>query len=656
MVGINKINVQYNDRKLFRDVSFQVKPGEKLGLVGSNGAGKSTLLKIIVGEVSPHSGNISTPKDFSMGYLPQELPLHDGRTVWEEAETALASIQETQRKLDTINTQLAEREDYESDGYLHLIEELNHYTERFNMMGGYTYHARLERILQGLGFRPDDFERQTTEFSGGWRMRIELAKLLLAQHDLLLLDEPTNHLDIESILWLESFLEEYEGGIVMVSHDRTFLDHITNRTVEIVNGTIYDYPVPYSKFVALREERRQLQKQEQKNQEKEIKHTEQLIEKFRYKANKASFAQSLIKKLDKMERIEIDDEDSKVMHFKFPPAPRSGKVVVKGENLSKSYGDKTVFQRAHIEINRQENVAFVGQNGQGKSTLVKIITQALPHGGHLELGHNVQIGYYAQEQAKTLDGSKTLLETIEEAAPEDQRKRARDYLGSFLFSGEDVEKKVSVLSGGEKGRLALCKLLLHPCNLLVMDEPTNHLDMKSKDMLKQALEQYDGTLILVSHDRHFLEGLAQKIYEFRDGRVREFLGSIEEYLQRRQFDDFRQVEQQAAPSEKPKSKASPAQAPAEHLDHKARKKLDSDLRKLEKRVQEGEAAIEKLEKELEAWDAELQDPAKFQEHSQDPDFYERYEHRREELDQRMQRWEQDQEKLEKLQKRRDQAG
>ena len=655
MVGINKINVQYNDRKLFRDVSFQVKPGEKLGLVGSNGAGKSTLLKIIVGEVSPHSGNISTPKDFSMGYLPQELPLHDGRTVWEEAETALASIQETQRKLDAINTQLAEREDYESDGYLQLIEELNHYTERFNMMGGYTYHARLERILQGLGFRPADFERQTTEFSGGWRMRIELAKLLLAQHDLLLLDEPTNHLDIESILWLETFLEEYEGGIVMVSHDRTFLDHITNRTVEIVNGTIYDYPVPYSKFVALREERRQLQKQEQKNQEKEIKHTEQLIEKFRYKANKASFAQSLIKKLDKMERIEIDDEDSKVMHFQFPPAPRSGKVVVKGEDLSKRYGDKTVFQGAHLEINRQENVAFVGQNGQGKSTLVKIITQALPHGGHLTLGHNVQIGYYAQEQAKTLDGSKTLLETIEEAAPEDQRKRARDYLGSFLFSGEDVEKKVSVLSGGEKGRLALCKLLLHPCNLLVMDEPTNHLDMKSKDMLKQALEQYDGTLILVSHDRHFLEGLAQKIYEFREGRVREFLGSIEEYLQRRQFDDFRQVEQQATPGKKSKSKAPAPKAPPQPMDRQARKKLDSDLRKLEKRVQEEEVAIEKLEKELEAWDAELQDPAQFQKHSQDPDFYERYESRRAALNQHMQNWEQAQEKLEKLQKRRDQA-
>lgn len=651
MVGINKINIQYNDRKLFQNVSFQIKPGDKLGLVGSNGAGKSTLLKIIVGEVSPHSGNISTPTDYSMGYLPQELPFHDGRTVWEEAETALGDIQSTQNKLDEINEQLATREDYESDSYLQLIEDLNHYTERFNMMGGYSYHGRLERILLGLGFRETDFQRQTTEFSGGWRMRVELAKLLLAQHDLLLLDEPTNHLDINSIIWLESFLREFEGGIVMVSHDRTFLDRVTSRTVEIVNGVIYDYPVAYSDFVAFREERRALQKQEQKNQEKEIKHTEQLIEKFRYKATKASFAQSLIKKLDKMERIEIDDDDAKVMNFRFPPAPRSGKVVIKAEKLSKSYDSKTVFKNVDLEVNRRERVAFVGQNGQGKSTLVKIITEKIPHGGTLELGHNVKIGYYAQEQAKTLDGEKTLLETIEEEAPEDLRKKARDYLGAFLFSGEDVEKRVKVLSGGEKGRMALCKLLLHEHNLLVMDEPTNHLDMKSKDMLKNALQQYDGTLVLVSHDRHFLQGLAEKIFEFKDGRVREFLGDIDEYLEHQKLADFRQLEQGDQGSSKSASSKSPKTKTT--VSKEDRKEMDRKLQKAERRVHELEKKIETAEAEMEEWDDQLQDPEKFQKLSADPDFYEKYEKEKQNLAQLMEDWQRAQEDLGQLQKQKE---
>ncbi len=639
MLGINKLVLQLNDRMLFNGISFLVNPGEKLGLVGSNGAGKSTLLKTIAGEASVDRGDISKPKDFNVGYLPQELPLHDGNTVWEEAESSLSEIKELQKAIDDINHQLTSREDYESDSYLKLIEDLNHFTDRFNLVGGYTYHADLEKILMGLGFKPEDFHRQTREFSGGWRMRIELAKLLLAKHDVLLLDEPTNHLDITSIIWLESFLKDFEGAILMVSHDRTFLDNITKRTVEIVNGKVYDYPVPYTKFVALREERRTLQMQEQKNQEKEIKHTEELIEKFRYKASKAAFAQNLIKKLDKMERIEIDDDDSRKINFRFPPAPRSGKVVVKAENLAKYYGEKKIFKSVNLEVNRGERIAFVGQNGQGKSTLVKIIAEALAHEGKLELGHNVELGYYAQEQAKTLDGDKTLLNTIEDAAPEDLRKKARDFLGAFLFSGEDVDKKVKVLSGGEKGRLALCKLLLFPHNLLVMDEPTNHLDLKSKDMLKQALLNYDGTLIVVSHDRHFLQNLADKIFEFKDGKVRPFLGNIDEYLEARKLEDFRQLEKGEA---KEKPKAELKENTESKLSYAERKQLDKDLRKAEKEVQKLENQIEDLEGRLEEWDNKLQDPVQFQELSKEANFYERYESEKAKLESLMEKWEKEQ--------------
>lgn len=642
MVGINNLSLQYNDRHIFRGVSFLINPGEKIGLVGSNGAGKSTLLKVINGSITPDSGNVSSPKDFSLGYLPQELPLYDGRTVWEEAESAFSEIKDIEKGIDDINHQLEVRTDYESDSYMQLIEDLNKLTERFNLVGGYTYHADLEKILAGLGFTQDDFDRQTTEFSGGWRMRIELAKLLLAQNDLLLLDEPTNHLDINSIIWLEDFLKNYEGAIVMVSHDRVFLDNITNRTVEIVLGTAYDYPVPYTKFTKLREERIQLQLQEQKNQEKEIKHTEQLIEKFRYKASKASFAQNLIKKLDKMDKIEVDVDDSSKIHFRFPPAPRSGKVVLKAEHLGKSYDEKTVFQNVNMEVNRWEKIAFVGQNGQGKSTLVKIITEKLQHEGKLEIGHNVEIGYYAQEQAKTLDGNKTLLQTIEDAAPEDLRKRARDFLGSFLFTGEDVEKKVKVLSGGEKGRVALCKLLLRPYNLLVMDEPTNHLDMKSKEMLKQALLNYDGTLVLVSHDRYFLQGLTDKIYEFRNGKVKEFLGSIDEYLESRKFDDFRQVEKEdekKAAEAKSKNKSS--------NNYEERKQVDKDIRQAENQVRKLEKDIEKLEAEIDAVDEQMHDPVKFKELSKEPGFYDKYEAKKQKLEKLMEDWEKWQKKLEK---------
>lgn len=634
MIGIQNIQLQYNDRRIFDGVSFLINPSDKIGLVGSNGAGKSTLLKIINGEISSDAGNISKPKGFKIGYLPQELPLYDGRTVWEEAESALSEVKSIEAKIEEINHQLATREDYESDSYLGIIEDLNHLTERFNMVGGYTYHGDLEKILAGLGFKSEDFHRQTTEFSGGWRMRIELAKLLLSPHDLLLLDEPTNHLDIHSIVWLESFLSDYEGAIVMVSHDRAFLDNITKRTVEVVKGKVFDYPVSYTKFTNFRAERREQQMLALKNQDKEIKHTEQLIEKFRYKASKASFAQNLIKKLENMDRIEIDDDDSRKINFRFPPAPRAGKIVVKSEKVGKSYDEKVIFKNVDLEVVRHDKVAFVGQNGQGKSTLVKIIAEKLAHNGDLELGHNVDIGYYAQEQAKTLDGNITLLQTIEDAAPEDLRKRARDFLGSFLFSGEDVEKKVKVLSGGEKGRLALCKLLLHPHNLLVMDEPTNHLDMRSKEMLKNALANYDGTLIVVSHDRYFLQGLTDKIFEFREGKVKEFVGSIDEYLEARKFDDFRQVEQKAK-EQSVAQKSSPSKN-----DREERKQLDRDLRKAEKSVKNLESKIENLETILSDLDDKLHDPEKFKIISaEDPNFYQKYEAEQEKLGKLMSDWE-----------------
>lgn len=652
MVGINNISLQYNDRHIFRNVSFLINPSDKLGLVGSNGAGKSTLLKIINGDISPDGGNISKPKEAKLGYLPQELPLHDGRTVWEEAESAFSEIMDIEKGIDHINHQLEVRTDYESDSYMELIEDLNKLTERFNLVGGYTYHADLEKILTGLGFTREDFDRQTTEFSGGWRMRIELAKLLLGKNDLLLLDEPTNHLDINSIIWLEDFLKNYEGAIIMVSHDRVFLDNITTRTVEIVQGTAYDYPVPYTRFTQLREERINIQLQEQKNQEKEIKHTEQLIEKFRYKASKASFAQNLIKKLDKMEKIEIDVDDSSKIKFRFPPAPRAGKVVLKAEHLGKSYDDKVIFKNVDLEVNRHEKVAFVGQNGQGKSTLVKIIAEHLKHSGKLEIGHNVEIGYYAQEQAKTLDGNKTLLQTIEDEAPEDLRKRARDFLGAFLFTGEDVEKKVKVLSGGEKGRVALCKLLLRPYNLLVMDEPTNHLDMKSKEMLKNALLKYDGTLVLVSHDRGFLQGLTDKLYEFRNGKVKEFLGTIDEYLEARKFEDFRQLEIEGDQ----KKEAAKTQNTNSGPSREERKEVEKKIRQAENEVRKLEQDIEKLEGEIDAIDEQMHDPVKFKELSKEPGFYDKYEAKKTTLDKLMKDWEKWQKKLEEAEGKKDELG
>lgn len=638
VVSLNKITLEFTDRTLFDEIGFLITRDHRIGLVGRNGAGKSTLLKILAKEIEADRGELAVAADCSIGYLPQELDLLDRYSLMGEMEKSMPELVALEEKLEKINLQLAEREDYESQAYLDLIQELNDATERYGMLGGYTFRADIERILKGLGFKQGDFDAHTSTFSGGWRMRIELAKLLVRKHDLLLLDEPTNHLDIESIIWLEEFLQEYPGGIVLVSHDRTFLDTVTNRTIELSYGKAYDFPVSYSQFVHQRAEQRELQMAARKNQEKEIKRTEQLIEKFRYKATKASFAQSLIKKLDKMDMIEVEDEDNREMKFRFAPAPRSGKIVASCEHITKRFGEKTVLNRIDLAIERQERLAFVGQNGQGKSTLVKIITSHLGAEGKMELGHNVHLGYYAQNQADALDGNKTLLQTIEEAAPEAVRSRARDLLGAFLFTGEEVEKKVKVLSGGEKGRLALCKLLLEPINFLVMDEPTNHLDMRAKDVLKRSLQAFDGTLLLVSHDREFLEGLTDRTIEFADGKIKEHLGGIEAFLETRKARSFREIE--AVKKEK-EVKTEKANQPH----YKERRKLEKRVGQLERKVEKAMEEVQQHEQALEEWDRKLADPEDFKKLSAEEGFYDRYEEAKGELEKKMEVWEELEEEL-----------
>ncbi|MGA9269429.1 MAG: ABC-F family ATP-binding cassette domain-containing protein, partial [Lutimonas sp.] len=520
MLNAHDIRVTFSGEDLFSGITFKLTAGDRAGLVGKNGAGKSTLLKVIAGEQPLDGGSLAFEKNVSIGYLRQDIDFEQGRTVLEEAYQAFTEIKKIEKKLEEVNSELATRTDYESEYYHNLMHDLDELGHRYELIGGYNYQGDTEKILAGLGFRQEDFDKSTEIFSGGWRMRIELAKLLLQNHDILLLDEPTNHLDIESIIWFEGFLKSFKGAIMMVSHDRMFLDNVTNRTIEISLGQIYDYKKPYSEFLLLRGEIREKQLQAKKNQEREIKHTEQLIEKFRAKANKASMAQSLIKKLDKVERIEVDQEDHAVMKVRFPLSVTPGKVVIEAHDVSKSYGDNLVIEGVDLLIDRGSKIAFVGQNGQGKSTLAKIIVGEIEHQGLLKLGHNVQIGYFAQNQSEYLDGEKTVLETMEQAASDANRFKVRDMLGAFLFGGDEVDKKVKVLSGGERNRLALCKMLLTPFNVLIMDEPTNHLDMASKRVLKQALEQFEGTLILVSHDRDFLQDLAHTVYSFRDSEVK----------------------------------------------------------------------------------------------------------------------------------------
>ncbi|MCT4622054.1 MAG: ABC-F family ATP-binding cassette domain-containing protein [Schleiferiaceae bacterium] len=635
MIGINNIGLSFGGFSLFENINFLVNKGNRIGLIGKNGAGKSTLLKIISGRLSPDAGNISKPSGSKIGFLTQDIQQKKGITILDETKSAFVEIVELEQKLEKLNHEISTRTDYESDEYHKLLEDLHTATERFSLIGGYTYEADIERVLMGLGFTRKDFDQNIETFSGGWQMRIELAKLLLQKNDLLLLDEPTNHLDIESIIWLEEFLKQENATVIIVSHDRAFLNNVTNRTIEITFGRIYDYNLPYSKYLALRDDIREKQASAKKNQDKEIAQTEQLIEKFRAKASKASFAQSLIKKLDRMERIEIDEEDTRKMKFSFPPAPRSGTVVAKADDLTKSFGDNTVFSKVNIELTRGQKVAFVGQNGQGKSTLVKILTHQLEfEKGTVHEGHNIKLGYYAQNQADSLDGKKTILQTIEDAADEDTRKKARTILGSFMFTGEDVDKKVSVLSGGERGRLAICKMLLQPINFLVMDEPTNHLDLVSKDVLKQALLNYDGTMIIVSHDRDFLDGLAENVYEFKEGHVKQYLGGIEYFLEQRQVNNLREVEKRAI-----KKAETPKESSSNKENYKRKKELEKELRKVKNKHQKIEQRIEDLEEEVKSLDRDLQDPEKFKQLSTQPNFYEDYEQKKEDLNEAMTQWE-----------------
>ena len=542
MFNAHNITVSFGGETLFDEISFRLGRGDHIGLIGKNGAGKSTLLKLMTLENQPTSGSFALEKNCKIGYLPQDLDFDNGRTVIEEAYLAFEEIKKVESRQEEIHKIMEQTQDYESQSYMELLDELNDLNNRFEMIGGYHYQSQTEKILLGLGFTMDDLNALTDTFSGGWRMRIELAKILLKENDILLLDEPTNHLDIESIIWLEQFLKKFKGALVMVSHDRMFLDQVTNRTIEILHQRIFDFKKPYSQYIKLRRELREQQQAAQKNQEKQIQQTEKLIERFRAKASKASMAQSLIKKLDKIDRIEIDPEENRKIKFQFSISHQPGKIILKAKDITKSFGDKHVLNSVNIEIERGEKIAFVGQNGQGKSTLAKILVGELESKGKVNLGHNVQIGYFAQNQSTYLDGTKTVIESAEDSATPENRIKVRDLLGSFLFQGDAVDKKVHVLSGGERNRLALCKLLLQPFNVLVMDEPTNHLDIASKNVLKEALKNFEGTLILASHDRDFIQGLCEKIISFKDKEVKAFLGDINSYLEDQKLSSLKELE------------------------------------------------------------------------------------------------------------------
>lgn len=625
MLNIHNLSISFQGEYLFEDITFKLGNGDRVGLIGKNGAGKSTMLKILAKELEPDSGQIAADKTLKIGFLKQDIDFVFGRTVLEESYEAFTEIKTLEAQMEDINNQLAERTDYESEAYSQLMIDLNEIQHQYEILGGYNYQGETEKILQGLGFKREDFNKLTDTFSGGWRMRIELAKLLLQSNDILLLDEPTNHLDIESIIWLEGFLKNYFGAVAIVSHDKMFLDNVTNRTIEISLGRIYDYPKPYSKYLVLREEIRTQQLASQKNQQKQIEQTEKLIEKFRAKASKATMAQSLIKKLDKIERIEVDEDDNSVMTLNFPVSIVPGKVVVDANAISKNYGDNQVLSNIDIMIERDIKTAFVGQNGQGKSTLAKILVGDIQHDGDLKLGHNVQIGYFAQNQAEYLDGSKTVLDTMIDAANETNRSKVRDILGSFLFRGEEVEKYVRVLSGGERNRLALAKLMLQPFNVLIMDEPTNHLDIKSKNVLKEALQRFEGTLILVSHDRDFLQGLTSTVYEFKDQKVKEYLGDIDYYLEQRKVENLREVEKRTVVKVTPKE--------SNKQSYEAQKKLKS----LNNKLSNVEAKINQLEKEIKEIDVEL--ATNYDEVVADPKFFDNYQAKKDNLSKLMEDWE-----------------
>jgi ATP-binding cassette subfamily F protein 3 len=626
MLNIYNLSVAFGGEYLFEEVTFRLGAGDRVGLVGKNGAGKSTMLKLLSKEMQPDSGTIAAEKEIKIGFLKQDIDFVKGRTVLDEAYQAFEEIKKAEKRLQEINHELATRTDYESEAYSKLIEDLSDVTHHYEIIGGYNYVGDTEKILLGLGFKREDFDKLTDTFSGGWRMRIELAKLLLQNNDVLLLDEPTNHLDIESIIWLENFLKNYPGVVVIVSHDKMFLDNVTNRTIEISLGKAYDFNKPYSQYLELRQEIREKQLATQKNQEKKIEQTEKLIEKFRAKASKASMAQSLIKKLDKIERIEVDEDDNSVMAVSFPVSITPGRVVVEAVNVTKKYGDKTILKDISLLVERGSKIAFVGQNGQGKSTFLKAIVNEFEFEGTIKLGHNVQLGYFAQNQADYLDGEITLLETMENAASDHNRSKVRDMLGAFLFRGDDVHKKVKVLSGGERNRLALCKMLLQPINVLVMDEPTNHLDIKSKNVLKAALQKFEGTLLLVSHDRDFLQGLSNVVYEFKDQKIKEYLGDINFYLEQRKVDNMREIEKKDVVVKQPVKQ----EKNLSFEEQKQKKSLQNRLSKIESEIQNLEKKIAQEDKLL---------AENYEKMMNDMSFFKAYEKKKKDLENLLNEWE-----------------
>ena len=630
MISIEGLTVEFGGNPLFNDITYVINKKDRIALVGKNGAGKSTMLKIIAGLQQPTSGVVNFPKDLTIGYLPQQMQLSDSRTVMAEAEQAFSHIFEMEARIDRMNAELLERTDYESEEYQELIERVSNATEQLHLMGAANYQAEIEKTLIGLGFLRSDFDRSTSEFSGGWRMRIELAKLLLQRPDVLLLDEPTNHLDIESIQWLETFLATRANAVVLVSHDRAFIDAVTTRTIEISLGRIYDYKVNYSRYVQLRAERLEQQRRAFENQQKQIQDTEAFIERFRYKATKSVQVQSRIKQLDKLERVEVDEVDNSRLNLKFPPAPRSGDYPLIFDNVGKSYGDHVVFAHVDFTIKRGDKVAFVGKNGEGKSTLVKCIMNEIDYTGNLKIGHNVKIGYFAQNQAQLLNGEITVFDTIDRVAVGDIRTKIRDILGAFMFGGEASDKKVKVLSGGEKTRLAMIRLLLEPVNLLILDEPTNHLDMRTKDVLKQAIKDFDGTVIVVSHDREFLDGLVTKVYEFGNKQVREHLGGIYDFLQRKKMDSLQELEK-----EKVTEKSNVEGIPSENkLSYEEQKEQQRQLKRLERTISDCEKKVEELELKIKQIEVRLSSV----EGASDSSLYEKHGRLKKELDEIIEKW------------------
>ena len=645
MISIEGLSVEFGGNPLFDDITYVINKKDRIALVGKNGAGKSTMLKIIAGLQQPTSGTVNIPKDMTIGYLPQQMQISDSRTVMKEAEQAFAHIFELQSRIDRMNRELSNRTDYDSLDYHDLIERVTDANEQLTMIGTANYQAEIEKTLMGLGFVREDFDRPTSEFSGGWRMRIELAKLLLQRPDVLLLDEPTNHLDIESIQWLENFLATRANAVVLVSHDRAFIDAVTTRTIEISLGRIYDYKVNYSKYVQLRAERLEQQQRAFENQQKQIQDTEAFIERFRYKATKAVQVQSRIKQLEKIDRIEVDEVDTSRLNLKFPPAPRSGDFPVIAQGVGKTYGNHVVFANADFTIRRGEKVAFVGKNGEGKSTLVKCIMGEIDYDGTLKIGHNVKIGYFAQNQAQLLDENLTVFDTIDRVAVGDIRTKIRDILGAFMFGGEASDKKVKVLSGGEKTRLAMIRLLLEPVNLLILDEPTNHLDMKTKDILKQAIKDFNGTVIVVSHDREFLDGLVDKVYEFGNKRIKEHLGGIYDFLQRKKMETLQDLERNNNVGSKSVSNNSEDKEISEtKLSYEERKELQRQIKRLEKAIADNEKRVEQIEAEIQSVEEQLASP----EGASDTQLYEKHGALKKALDEVMENWTEHSEQLEKL--------